>query len=962
MIFSDLFQSAYKSKDPQKRLSSIDKLDPSKEKDKAALHELAFNDEDDSVSIKALNKLDSFILWMKALETIQSAKVKKIAMTTCISQLESKDKVSDDLYASFIKESKNKPLLEQLIFSSQRLQNNNDLILDVLKMLGNENNIRRFFQEFASKEQQLLLIESENDAKTLSRWSKLTQHQEALELINRKLEKIELAKQKPIKVKQKATLINSRLLALKDAVDYEYLQAQFSDLVDEFEALKHEFKYLDDVSASSFSEKYLSLKTSLQQKLSELEADHQHHLLLKQTTTILSELNERCKDVEQQINLLVAHSQDSEQAGNELSIDPQVKILANSLESITSELNSIEDTHTTVSHHKAIDKLIKNVRYLQAKLDNIPNMISAAGKLNELIEKQQAFIERITHNIEQVDAIETSYFPAIEEHLAMDKRSFNELKSEYNNLMPVNLVKQHASGNQKLYKIQREIKQELKQKERKVDSKLKVINNLVNQGKYRPAISMFHNLEDTYNKVADTASVRLQKSYQNTSEEISKLRDWQAYIAQPRKPELVEQAQRLMNTASNDLYERAEQIKSLRQQYSSLGNLHTPEDTELNEKFNQYIEEAFSPCRAFFADLEKQRAENYKKALMVIEQVENAQVDLPHSDLIKTVNQFKTQFNQVGDVDKKHKNRIKRDFNKALKPLNKAINDAVEENARLKEKLVNEVESICSSMEDDSFDILDAVDQAKEIQLKWKKIGFAGKPKDNELWQEFRALNDKLFNRYHESQTKKQTEINAQLNLITDQTQRYKKQINEADTLSSLSFYDDSRKDLMEKVEPLDSKNTKLALNLIGSMDDEYAHAVNRIHHQKEQQETKDLFLFLDNYHTEVDAKDALLEPLSSKHKSWITSYDNKEAVLEGLDRLELAQAATILFDKQYSDLPIGDESSRKNIQLKIMASKLEGGGSISTESILAAWISHGPIDEQDKTSFEVMKTLYLKQ
>lgn len=962
MIFSDLFQSAHKSKDPHKRLSSIDKLDPSKEKDKAALHELAFNDENDDVSIKALEKLDSFVLWMKASETLQAPKIRKYALQTCISQLEMEHKVPHDLFVSFVSESKNKPLLEKLLFSSARLQNNTELSLNVLQMLANENHTRRYFQEFASSEQQLRLIESENDAKMLNRWSKLTQYDDAKKLIESKLDAIELAKQKPIKVKQKATLINARLLALRDSTDYEYLQEQFSELANEFEALKHDFICLDDISAAVFSEKYLSLKTSLQQKLNDLEADYQQQLVLKQTTNLLSELSERSKDVEQQVSLLIAHSQRSENLDQELSVSSQVKILGNSLDSILSELKTIDNINISVSNKKASDTLLNNVNLLQNKLDNIPKIITIASEVNTLIERQNVFVDSIAIDAQQDDANETPQLQVIEQQLTSNKHAFIELKREYGNLMPVSLVKEFELSTNKLNKIKNTIKQEQKQKERKVESKLKVINNLISQGKYRPAISMFHNLENLYAKLAETASIRLQKGYQSTHDEISKLKDWQAYIAQPRKPELVEQAQKLVNTTSADLYERADQIKSLRQQYSSLGNLHTSEDEELNQKFNEYIERAFSPCREFFADLEKQREDNYNKALLLIEQVENAQTDVPHSELVKLANQYKAQFNQLGDIDKKHKNFIKRDFNKALKPLNKAINDAVSDNARLKQNLVKQVESICAGLEDESFNLQEAVEQAKEIQNKWRQIGFAGKPKDNELWQGFRALNDQLFGRYHDSLSKKQNQINEQLDSITKLIKSYMQQINEADNLSSLSFYDASRNELLEKIEQLDDKSLKLALKLINSMDEAYNQAANKINQQKEQQEIVDLFSFLDRYQTEVDSDHKSLEPLSSKYKSWVVSYSNADKVLKGLDRLQLAQAATILFDKQFNELPVGDESSRKDIQLKIMASKLEGEGSLLPESILAAWVSLGPLKEQDNASFEVMKTLYLMQ
>ena len=82
MIFSRFFAPSHTSQNPEKRLEAIQNLSPEKPTDKTILHELAFNDANADVSLAALNKLNTFVLWLKMSQSAQHAKVKKIAERT----------------------------------------------------------------------------------------------------------------------------------------------------------------------------------------------------------------------------------------------------------------------------------------------------------------------------------------------------------------------------------------------------------------------------------------------------------------------------------------------------------------------------------------------------------------------------------------------------------------------------------------------------------------------------------------------------------------------------------------------------------------------------------------------------------------------------------------------------------------------------------------------------------------
>ena len=134
MIFNRLFKAKHLDSDPKVRLQSIAKLSLDNPSDKQALHELAFNDSNVDVSVAALDKLNSFPLWLKASETSEIARLKKLANDRVLQEVNdsSSSLLSEEEFDMFVIESNNHGLLEQILFNNTRLQKNDVLPLAVL--------------------------------------------------------------------------------------------------------------------------------------------------------------------------------------------------------------------------------------------------------------------------------------------------------------------------------------------------------------------------------------------------------------------------------------------------------------------------------------------------------------------------------------------------------------------------------------------------------------------------------------------------------------------------------------------------------------------------------------------------------------------------------------------------------------------------------------------------------------
>lgn len=955
MIFSQLFSPKYKSNDPEVRIASIEKLDKTVDKDINILHELAFNDSNESVSLAALSKLDSFALWMKSTETSTSARIKKHAQQMCLTQLEDLEQVSESLFLAFVKESKNKPFLEQMLFTNTRLLQHEQLVVEILLSLNNMTHTRRFFQELASPEQQLTIINEIDDAKILNRLLKYVKSDAVAAEINSKLALLVELAEKPNKIKQQVTMINSRLLALKESQNYEYLALQFEQLSHEFEQVKAEFNYLDELSRATMTEKYLSLKLDIQQKLAKLEEGHNAQLALKQTTNELSEIQERCAQVQTQIDLITGVSDNKENINS--NIDAEVKILSSSLVDANEELEAVNQRAKTQAHGQKIKQLSSQITNMQTSLLQVFDIVEFAQKGSEIGLELSSLIESRIGEEQTKHQISQQELAELRLQVKTHKDAFEQLKVDGKGLLQAKTIAGFSKTLASANSLIKRFGQQFKDLESKCESKLQTVNRMIKDGKFKPAMSTFFHAKKMYESISEYAPARLQKAFEQTELEVNKLQDWQSYIAQPRKPAILEKAQQLAESQFEDPYERTEQVKQLRQEWNSLGQLHTPEDEAHNKAFDAHIEKAFIPCRAFFAAIERQREENYQKALLLLEEAKALTNEMSASELTSKMSALKSQFNKLGEIDKAKVNKVRREFTKLFKPLSTVISNEQNLNAEQKEALIKQASKLNEETVDDEL-LLEAVDKAKALQQKWKQIGFAGKTIDNQLWHDFRKVNDALFERYHQNINNKKTAQQQQFKDLDNEINGIVSKIKAAQSISELQFYEQEHENLLTKTQDVDDDTKKRIQPKLRKMEDVYTACDKQLNKVRDESALSNLFAFLHEY--DAQALPEQFDHLLSRYKTWVKGEVTPIKVLKGLNRVDITQVASILFDIAYNDVPIGDKATRQNLQLKMMASKLQGNEVLDTEMVLAHWVSLGPVQKSDQASLQAMQKMYI--
>jgi exonuclease SbcC len=319
----------------------------------------------------------------------------------------------------------------------------------------------------------------------------------------------------------------------------------------------------------------------------------------------------------------------------------------------------------------------------------------------------------------------------------------------------------------------------------------------------------------------------------------------------------------------------------------------------------------------------------------------------------------------VDDIDKSAHSKVKRRFYKVLDPLNKRVNDFYEENALNKQKLINKAVQF-ASLDDALEPLREATEEAKALQQKWKAISFAGKDKENLLWQAFREANDQLFARYNTLVSASQAQNDEVIKTVEQNVAQIQQQVTAAASKSDLSFYAEAVQALEQSLDALDDKSKLKISRKLKTLEDTHQRTSQKLDESKANSDLQTLFDYLMSSNTDIaeQAKDnadaPTLESLANRYKVWLKGDVKPVEVLQGLSRNDLVQVALIISDDNANSLKFGDENRRKELQMQLMAAKLGGGEQVSLESVLASWVAQKAVKTDEVDGLKVLQEFFL--
>lgn len=922
MIFKHLFRSKHENPDPQVRIKAIENLNKEDPQQKTVLHELAFNDSDVNVSLAALQKLDSFVLWYKMSEIAKNDRVAKRSQKVVEDTLltENNTHLDEQEKRKFIVECRDNKLLEKLLFQNWVLQDT-ELAIELMVKIGKPQLKEKLLLENQNENLQLSIIDSLLDApqnrKLLSRLIKRNKSSELNKKCQTLLDNWLHAESLPLEIERQVKMVLSLLLALKDSTNLPEIQVQQQTLLNTYHECAVQFDCLSDVKKQEIETKFSEINSKINNTIELLTPQWQAQQALVNLESDIEILHANAKLTLDNLSRQLS-TRACEMTLEEVSIaQAQLAAHIQQIQVFSTKLNA-----SNKSSHQHLEWLHQTLLSSQTTLHNLPEFQKAIAVAIELVEK----FENLPLPNDQ------SQIEAAEDFSKELKQQWRDTVLIYRAQIPNELSKKWAARSKEWQLALKSLKTQVNAELSRCRNKIRAVDSLINQGKFKAAMGLFQKVEAWFAALPEKQQGQLEKSYSNTKEQVVNLHDWQEYIAAPRKPALLNEVEELIKTPLS-IDAQADAIKSLRSQWMSLGKLDTEADQALNLAFDQAIEKAFEPCRIHYAKQQQDREQNNllkQQILTELEELANTQDNTP--DLIKSYRSVQQRWKNIGEVDYKIRTSLHERYQLLIAPIKVKINQFYDDNQQQKQKLLDKALKLA-----DVESVSEAVEQVKKLQSQWKTIEHAGRKAETELWAAFRAANDKIFaKRAEQSQAQKQ-EVKQQLVDVQEKIASMQSLLSSATDKGLIQSALQEKETVNLMLESLPLAQRKVSAQKLQNLLELQSKKLVSLKSEKKRQVYRDLFSILTDWR-EGDVEQDVLKVLP---KIWQACFSN----IQLTDRKELLLKMEILAQL---DSPQAENIQRQEVQMQLMANKLGGGDTADVQSLLKDWIAVGPLKEKE--------------
>lgn len=908
MIFKRWFKPKWQHENAAIRQLAIADLDHQTPQQKEILHELAFNDGAESVRRAALERLNEFSLWWQASKHESAERLKQFAEQQLINML-LENRVSAQLKQQFIAECNRTSVLEKLAIAETDPQ----LKYDLLERLARQDLVLQALHEpvlvLAQKQQLIAAIQDEKVLEKLLKSTETILHAQ----ISAQLTTIREARLKPERVRKQVVLLLAKFNAVREKTDVLEAVEAFEQGKQQWFALADDLKCLDDSAefAAKFEKICQLTGASLAPKIAEAQAVREKTLLAERSSRNYQQFSAQLNLLSQQLGNALSDGDLDNAAGQQIALDTLQSQIAGA------ELNS-----------EQARQLAQLANQIQQKLDKLPELAEALAQAARLIAELSA------QSLPDASQVAVAYQGFIQW-----QKTFKHQAKAIGQLMPSQFITSYDALVAQWQQHCEPLLAEQQKLQRQLKSKLAEFKRLYDAGKYNVLFGLFKGIEQQFAALNSDLQQQLQSEKESAGELIEKLAGLQAYIATPRKQQLLEDAQALITDDSYAMPERAAQIKQLRNTWNSLGRADAELDETLNQQFNLACEQAFAPCREFFAkqDAEREVAAT-QKAGIIAKLTGLVAENLRGKALDQAIQQVQKDWELSGIAEKSVYAELQPQYHSLLSQLKQQQVVELKANAESKQQLVEKAAALVTHPDTDNL-----VAAVKDLQSQWTAIGFAGRKVDQQLWSNFREHCDAIFARRTEVRQQQQQQMQQRRQELDEQLKQLSELAKAGDSLAvieqasselaTFSAQDDVRNDRQLSQKSRDLKATLQEKASQWQVDHEKAAFIQ---------------LF-----------DALAQPaveasqLPAVYR--LVFNQQQERVLSRADltlALEWAAGATS---------PADEQARRQQVQMQLLTDKHNSGGSCSQNELLGRWLQFGAISEDEQPLLARVKQLYLR-
>ena len=213
------------------------------------------------------------------------------------------------------------------------------------------------------------------------------------------------------------------------------------------------------------------------------------------------------------------------------------------------------------------------------------------------------------------------------------------------------------------------------------------------------------------------------------------------------KKKIIDAAKKLLD--KKEIIAANRELDRLSEEFKKAGRSSTKEqDDELWNEFRQVKDEFYAKKRAFFEELDKSNAEKREKKENIIERAKEVCENIENiRESNEKMDSLRKEWKEVGYSGKgdeylwKDFAKVLDEFQEKKKERHSEMVKVFEERAAKKEELIKSAKLLLANAEFED----EEVEKVKALRNEYKAIGFAGKEKDDDLYQRFNEIIKKYF-------------------------------------------------------------------------------------------------------------------------------------------------------------------------------------------------------------------------
>lgn len=291
------------------------------------------------------------------------------------------------------------------------------------------------------------------------------------------------------------------------------------------------------------------------------------------------------------------------------------------------------------------------------------------------------------------------------------------------------------------------------QQAKQLSASINQLDKLLAEGEVQAATRLNARLNQDFNSpAAAELSHKQEQKYKQLNAQLQELNSWQGFAAAPKRQELLEQMQALAADTSMLAQIKAEKIQSLQAQWRDLGSAAA--NKELWQAFKSAADEAFEPCKAWFAEQREIKNYNQQQRQTICAELERLTAEKSHLELNedaldKLLQEVHNEWHRFNPVGRTAGRKLAQEFQQAIKPLKDQLYALRQVNIDAKRELIAQAEALLAEAEkSNQQDALNkAIEANKQLQEEWRTLGRAPGSLEPRLWKEFRTACDALFNK-----------------------------------------------------------------------------------------------------------------------------------------------------------------------------------------------------------------------